>query len=144
MVRRILALGAAALLLAACVDYSHPTAKGPIPPPPPWLIYSVNFDTNSSRPDSAAMDTLAKVADAYRASGATKVTLTGHTDTVGSAPANLALSQQRAEAVKKALIALGVPAVNISTAASGEDQLPVKTADDVPEMKNRSVDISVR
>lgn len=144
MAKRFWALCAMAVMLVACGESRYPTAKGPIPPPPPWLLYSVYFDTNSSTLNAAGLDTLARAAEAYRVSGATRVIATGHTDTVGDPQANLALSQKRADAVKAALVGLGVPSVNISVTASGENQLPVKTEDNVSEVKNRSVDIQVK
>lgn len=47
----------------------------------------------------------------------------GHTDSVGSDKANLALSQQRAQTVKAELVALGVAEVRLDTAGFGELRL---------------------
>jgi hypothetical protein len=56
---------------------------------------------------------------------------------------NLALSQQRAQAVTDGLVAAGVPATSINSTGTGEASLPVQTGDNVNEQRNRSVDITV-
>ena len=71
------------------------------------------------------------------------MTLTGHTDTVGSQDLNMALSQRRADAVRNALVREGVPAAAITAGGQGEASLPVQTADNIDERRNRSVDIAV-
>ena len=48
-----------------------------------------------------------------------KLTIEGHTDKFGSAAYNLALSQCRAESVKKELVNSGVPATNVKTVGLG-------------------------
>ncbi len=55
----------------------------------------------------------------------------------------MTLSQRRADAVRNALVREGVPAAGITTAGQGEASLPVQTADNVDERRNRSVDITV-
>ena len=66
------------------------------------------------------MATIQQVAANYKTTANATVTLTGHTDTVGSPDVNMALSQRRAEAVRNALVREGVPAAAITTAAQGE------------------------
>jgi OmpA family len=79
----------------------------------------------------------------YQRTGAAEITVTGHTDTVGSAAYNLTLSQHRAEAVADELIRRGVPATDIVTVGRGEEDLLVPTADGVNEPRNRRVEIVV-
>ena len=69
--------------------------------------------------------------------------VSGHTDTTGSPDFNLQLSQQRAAAVQAELQRDGVPGPAIAALGYGEQDLPVKTAQDVPEQRNRSVDIAI-
>ncbi len=107
---------------------------------PPATVY---FDTGSSTVSSEAMATIQQVAANYRTTGNATVSLTGHTDTVGSPDVNMTLSQRRADAVRNALVREGVPAAGITTAGQGEASLPVQTADNVDERRNRSVDITV-
>jgi OOP family OmpA-OmpF porin len=68
----------------------------------------------------------------------------GHTDTVGGLPYNDKLSLARAERMREMLIALGIPAERIQAAGRGKRELLVPTEDNVPEGRNRRVEISVR
>jgi outer membrane protein OmpA-like peptidoglycan-associated protein len=68
----------------------------------------------------------------------------GHTDTVGPAGRNQALSLKRAEKVRQSLIKLGVPADSIRVEGRGEHDLLVKTPDNTKEPRNRRAEINVR
>jgi hypothetical protein len=89
------------------------------------------------------MATIQQVAANYKTTANATVTLSGHTDTVGSQDFNMTLSQRRADAVRNALVRQGVPAAAITAGGQGEASLPVQTADNVDERRNRSVDIAV-
>lgn len=58
------------------------------------------------------------------------VLVTGHTDRIGSEEYNHKLSQRRADAVKDYLVAQGIDAARIETAAKGESE-PVVSCDEV-------------
>ncbi len=68
----------------------------------------------------------------------------GHTDTVGTDAYNDALSRQRAEVVRKALLARGIAAENIVVIGRGKREPMVDTGDGVAEARNRRVEILVR
>ena len=72
------------------------------------------------------------------------VLIIGHTDTRGTDAYNDALSLQRAEVVRAALIKRGIAAQNISVAGRGKREPIVATADGVAEPRNRRVEILVR
>jgi OOP family OmpA-OmpF porin len=61
-----------------------------------------------------------------------QVDVVGHSDRIGSAKDNLALSERRAEAVKQVLVEAGVPAASISATGVGSSQ-PVTAADTCPD-----------
>ena len=73
-----------------------------------------------------------------------EVVVIGHTDRMGSDEFNDALSRKRAEMVAARLVASGVPRDRISIAARGEREPLIQTADEVPEPRNRRVEIKVR
>src|SRR4051812_40167224 len=86
---------------------------------------------------------ITQAAEDYRRTGTARITVTGHTDTSGSAAYNLELSQRRAEAVTSELVRQGVPATEIATVGRGEEDLLVPTADGVREPRNRRVEIVI-
>lgn len=67
----------------------------------------------------------------------------GHTDTVGAAPANDALSLLRANSIAAVLIGKGVPSSRIEVVGRGEREPLVPTPDEVDEPRNRRVEILV-
>ena len=72
------------------------------------------------------------------------VLVIGHTDRVGSDAFNDALSRQRAEVVRKALVARGMAADSIVIVGRGKREPIVPTADGAAEARNRRVEILVR
>jgi outer membrane protein OmpA-like peptidoglycan-associated protein len=78
-----------------------------------------DFDKHNIRDDQApAVRQNAELAQGDVREGK-KLTIEGHTDQIGSAAYNLALSQCRAETVKKELVSAGVPATNVKTVGLG-------------------------
>jgi hypothetical protein len=142
MLKNFLIASAAGLLLAACQQQSQPQMASPPPATSLQQLFIVYFDTGqwALLPDAQA--TVAQAAATYK-QGGSAVAVRGHTDTVGNAEANLQLSLRRAAAVKDALLRNGVPAAAIRSGGLGEQDLPVPTADQVPERLNRSVHITV-
>ncbi|MEO8856657.1 MAG: OmpA family protein [Burkholderiaceae bacterium] len=75
---------------------------------------------------------------------APEITVIGHTDRVGTLEANDALSLQRAYTVRDLLLQAGVKADSITAAGRGEREPVVSTDDEVPEQKNRRVEVNLR
>jgi outer membrane protein OmpA-like peptidoglycan-associated protein len=72
------------------------------------------------------------------------VLVVGHTDAVGSDQFNDALGLRRAESVRAALIAVGIPAADVQAISRGKRALAVPTPDGIAEPRNRRVEIVVR
>jgi outer membrane protein OmpA-like peptidoglycan-associated protein len=72
------------------------------------------------------------------------VLVVGHTDAVGTDQANDVLGQRRADTVRVALIARGIPAADIRAISRGKRELFVQTPDGVAHPRNRRVEIIVR
>ncbi len=73
-----------------------------------------------------------------------KVEIAGHTDNVGDAASNQALSKLRAEAVLRYLVAQGVPAARLSAAGYGAQQ-PIASNDDEPgRADNRRIEFTLK
>ena len=71
-----------------------------------------------------------------------KFIVVGHTDTMGTKKYNKVLSLERAGAVQKILIELGIEKNNISILGKGENNLRVQTADEIKHPANRRAEIS--
>ena len=72
------------------------------------------------------------------------IVVIGHTDSVGSLAYNDRLSLARAERLREMMVALGIPPERIQAAGRGKRELLVPTEDNVPEPRNRRVEINVR
>ena len=140
MLKKFLIASAAGLLLAACQQ--QPQMASPPPAAPVKQLFVVYFNTGQSDLSPEAQATVTQAAATFR-QGGTAVAVKGHADRVGNAGANLRLSLQRSAAVKAALMRNGVPEAAIRSGGLGEEDLPVPTADNVPDRLNRSVHITV-
>ena len=140
MLKKFLIASAAGLLLAACQQ--QPQMASPPPATQLKQLFVVYFNTGQSDLSPDAQATVAQAAATFR-QGGTAVAVRGHTDTVGNPEFNLRLSVQRSTSVKDALQRNGVPAAAIRSGGLGEQDLPVSTADQIPERLNRSVHITV-
>ena len=105
--------------------------------------FTVYFGFDSAQLSAEAREVLGRVANAAEENPDADVSATGFTDTVGPEDYNQDLSFRRAQAVKEALSGRGIEADRIGTAARGESQLAVETADGVREPRNRRVEISL-
>ena len=105
--------------------------------------YEVFFAFNKSTLSSSAKQVIAQAAQDYKSTGSATISLTGHTDTVGSQPYNQRLSERRAQAVQAELVRDGVSPSAVTTVGDGENDLLVPTAEGVREPRNRRVQIVV-
>lgn len=98
------------------------------------------FDQSNLNPDAiAALDELVtKLASIDRVS---RVSVVGHTDSVGAEDYNQRLSERRAASAKTYLVSRGIPADQIDTRGAGElnPSFPNDTAEN--RQKNRRVDV---
>jgi len=121
-----------------------PPARAPIvaPAPPPvpskFLVF-FDFDKANLRTDAQMI--VREAADYANRTGKATITATGHTDTVGTPAYNMGLSERRAEAVKAALVKLGISDREIVVRWKGESEPLVATGDGVREPQNRRVEI---
>lgn len=121
-----------------------PPAAGTTAPPPFSREFTVYFATNSAVLNPAGREVVREAATAAKDNAPTRINVGGYADTTGPAGYNQQLSNRRAQAVRKELIANGVAPDDIATAAYGESDLAVPTADNVKEPRNRRVLISIK
>jgi peptidoglycan-associated lipoprotein len=89
-------------------------------------LLPVFFGFNEAILSKDAQADLAKNAACIKDRGFTKITVEGNTDDRGTAEYNLQLGQRRAEAAKKFIVNLGVPAKAVKTVSFGKER-PVCT-----------------
>lgn len=108
------------------------------------LTTQVHFGTNQSNilPDSQAL--LQEVAALLtQHAEVRRVEIQGHTDDTGGAAHNKRLSQDRAEAVRTALISLGVDASRLTAVGYGADKPLVPNSSEANRARNRRVQLMI-
>lgn len=102
-------------------------------------VFEVRFDFDKATIKPEYQELIKKLASATQENKNIKVSVVGHTDTVGTSNYNYALGGRRAEAVQKMLIKYGIPASQIVAVSAGEEDLAVPTPDNTPNAENRRV-----
>lgn len=101
----------------------------------------VLFNVDQANLTAGGMQTLQKLADVMREHPDRNVMVEGFTDSTGSEDHNLMLSQRRAEAVRSALMNMGVEGTRISTRGYGEAYPVASNANSADRQLNRRVEI---
>lgn len=102
-------------------------------------VFEIMFDFDKATIKPEYEEIIKQLATATQGSKNIKVSVVGHTDTMGSKDYNYALGGRRAEAVQKMLIKYGIPASQIVAVSAGEEGLAVQTGDGVAKAANRRV-----
>lgn len=156
-----LAIILAAIMIAAC----NPTTKGsavankgdgnsggtgtttsttdvkPTPDKPePAQAQSVYFEFAKANIASEYNGTIDGEATSVKARRGETIRLEGNTDERGSAEYNLGLGQRRADAVKRRMVAAGVPARQIKAVSLGKEKPKASCHDESCWKENRRVD----
>ncbi len=102
-----------------------------------------DFDEADIRPDAAGA--LTRLATVVRGYPSGRTLLEGHTDDVGQEAYNRALSERRAEAVKRWLVEReGIEAARLETRGWGESRPVADNDTDEGRQKNRRVEVVIR
>jgi outer membrane protein OmpA-like peptidoglycan-associated protein len=113
--------------------------------PPRPRSFTVHFELGSATEFVASSKPVLDELKAFLATHpAPQITVIGHTDRMGTVEYNDALSRQRAETVRELLVEVGIQTSSMDVAGRGEREPLVPTADEVPEERNRRVEINVR
>lgn len=124
----------------ASVDVSK-SSQGAAMPTDARLVY-FDYDSYVIKPEFQTL--IANHATYIKSDKNRKVVLEGHTDERGGREYNLALGQKRAEAVKRALVLLGVADGQLEAVSFGKEKPAVQGGDESAWSKNRRTEISYR
>ncbi len=102
----------------------------------------ITFDTARAAITPGSKTVLDQVGALLRNDAALKLEIQGHTDNVGAPTANLTLSQQRADAVKKYLVDnYAIAAARLTTSGFGDTKPVADNNTDAGRAKNRRVEL---
>jgi outer membrane protein OmpA-like peptidoglycan-associated protein len=105
-------------------------------------LYGLHFATDSAALEPDSDDTLKQMGDLLKQTPTMKVYIVGHTDDSGALAHNLTLSQQRAEAVLKALVShYGIAADRMAAKGLASYSPVASNHDEAGKAKNRRVEL---
>ena len=105
-----------------------------------FVTNNILFETGKATLKPESMEEIQKVADYMKKNPTARFEVQGHTDNQGSDKINDPLSQQRAEAVVKALEGLGCDPFNMRAVGKGSHEPVADNATDEGRAKNRRVE----
>ena len=109
-------------------------------PPASFLIY---FKSNTVELTEASRTAFAEIERALADRVPCVVAIYGHTDTVGTKAFNAELSRDRAQLIYRWLLERNLELTGVTVESYGEGDLLIPTADEVPEPRNRRVEIRI-
>jgi outer membrane protein OmpA-like peptidoglycan-associated protein len=104
------------------------------------VTHAINFDVNKSVINAEGLAFLGQLAQFLRANPFLKLEIDGHTDSDGDADANMKLSQERADAVKRQLELVGIDGSRLIPVGYGLTKPKVPNATPEGKAENRRVE----
>lgn len=104
-------------------------------------VYGILFDTGKATLQPASDGPLNEVLKLLTEDASLKLQIEGHTDNVGAAAANQALSEKRAQAVKDWLVAHGIAADRLTSKGFGATKPVADNSTDQGKAQNRRVEL---
>ena len=134
----VMAKGAVDLYERNTTDYASAVEKA-IAETGKFVTNNILFETGKATLKPESMDEIRKVADYMKKNPSARFEVQGHTDNQGSDKVNDPLSQQRAEAVVKALEGEGVDPFNLRPVGKGSHEPVADNKTEEGRAKNRRV-----
>jgi outer membrane protein OmpA-like peptidoglycan-associated protein len=111
-----------------------------LPPPPPFVLTGITFDTGKATLKGASYDRLDIVADFMSHKKSARVEISGHTDNVGNAKSNKTLSAKRAEACRTYLLTKGIDKRRLDAVGYGDERPVAPNDTEEGRQKNRRIE----
>lgn len=108
------------------------------------VTYLLYFEPSSSTLTQESEKLLPQIIDYIHKTNSTDISVSGHSDRVGSRDNNIRISRERAEVVAKRLTDIGVAAESLDVASYGMEFPLIDTLEGTAEPRNRRVEIVVR
>lgn len=112
--------------------------------PTPPAVFILYFLTNSNELTPESQKLLPEIIRTIQERDSTDIVIAGHTDKVGAKEYNYRLSLERAKVLYEILATNGATPENITVTSHGEGNPLIKTADEVPEPRNRRVEVVIK
>ena len=106
-----------------------------------FIALYIQFDTGKWDLKADGTATVAEIAKMLKASPNLRISIEGHTDNVGQAPANKQLSERRAQSVMGAVLATGIASQRVAAAGFGQEKPIADNRSEEGRAKNRRVEL---
>lgn len=106
-----------------------------------FIALYINFDTNKSDLKADGEATVKEIAAMLKTAPDLKLSIEGHTDNVGTAPANQKLSEARAKSVMDAVVKTGIAKDRLTAKGLGQTTPIADNRTDEGKAKNRRVEL---
>lgn len=106
-----------------------------------FIALYINFDFGKAALKPEGERTVDEIAKMLKSNAGLRIRIEGHTDNVGSAPANKTLSENRARTVMSALIGRGIDAGRLAAAGLGSERPIADNRTEEGRAKNRRVEL---
>jgi len=121
-------------------DFAAARAAQPALP----VRYQFYFNLGDTSLTAESASVVPVVLEEVRQRGAAAISIIGHTDTTGDDAYNENLGLMRAQSIAALLQQTGLQALELSVVSHGKRNLLVPTANNVPEPRNRRVEVNIR
>jgi outer membrane protein OmpA-like peptidoglycan-associated protein len=109
-----------------------------------FILFILYFEHNTTKLTHESNDLLSGVQKTIKSRNSNEVYVVGHTDLVGTDAYNASLSSRRANYVRDLLVSSGIKPKTLFVSSYGKARPMVPTKDQVPEPRNRRVEVFVR
>lgn len=106
-----------------------------------FIALYINFDTGKAELKADGQATVREIVAMLKSAPAMKISIEGHTDNVGAAASNKALSDARARSVMAAVAAGGIAANRLAAVGHGPDKPIADNRSEDGRAKNRRVEL---